>query len=129
MLSRKIISSPKVWALKVNIKLLNQHCSVADWLVDWLTDWLRHLDTQGTQGTQAGTWALKAFKGHLGNRALKAIEEHVSTPALRALGHLGNSGTWRALGHSGTQGTWALGHSGTCTIGHSRHSRHSRHFV
>ena len=134
-LSRKIRSSLKVWALKVDINLLNQHCKPADWLTDWLTDWLRHLGIQCTQGTRV--------LEHLG---LKALEGHLGTRALRALGHLDTWGTWaleghvgtqalKTLGHSGAQDTWALRHLGTRALeGHLgtravRHSRHSRHFI
>ena len=93
-----------MWALKVDINLLNQHCKSADWLADWLTDWLSHLGTQGTQG----------------NRTLKHLR-HSGTPGTRrAHGHSGYLGTWgtrRAIGHSCTQGTWALeGHLGTWAI-------------
>ena len=99
-----------MWALKVDINLLSQHCKPADWLADWLTDWLRHLCTQGTQ-------TLEHLRHYKDTWALKTLEGHVSIPTLRVLGHLVHSGTRRALGHSrhlGTWGTWALkGHFGT----------------
>ena len=83
-----------MWALKVDINLLNQHCKPADWLAGWLTDWLKHLCNQVTQGTRA-------------LKVLKALEGQISTLALRTLGH---SGTQRALGPLVTQGTRAFGH-------------------
>ena len=83
-----------MWALKVDINLLNQHCKPADWLAGWLTDWLKHLCNQITQGTRA-------------LKVLKALEGQISTLALRTLGH---SGTQRALGPLVTQGTRAFGH-------------------
>ena len=72
-LSRKIKYSLKMGAAKVDINLLNQHFTPADWLADFLTNLLRHFDSQGTQGTRAleghsGTWApkvIKALEGHL----------------------------------------------------------------
>ena len=108
-LSRKIRSSLKVWALKVDINLLNQHCKPADWLTDWLTDWLRHLGIQCTQGTRV--------LEHLG---FKALEGHLGTRALKALGHLDTWGTWALEGHVGTQALKTLGHSGTWALGHSK---------
>ena len=65
-LSRKIRYSLKMGAFKVDINLLNQYSTPADWLADFLTDLLRHFDSQGTQGT----WALEE---HLGNWALKVL--------------------------------------------------------
>ena len=108
-LSRKIRFFLKVWALKVDINLLNQHCQPADWMDEWLTDLLRHFCTKGTQGTGAlegylgtqDTWGTWALKWHLGTRTLKA------------LGHLKHSDIRRALGHSRYFGTWAIRHLGT----------------
>ena len=56
--SRKITSSLKLWALKVDINLLNQHCKPVDWMAEWLTDLLRNFGTQGTRGT----WALEELE-------------------------------------------------------------------
>ena len=98
-----------MWAIKVDINLLNQHCKpncLAGWLTNWLTEALGHSRRSRDSGTRALNW----FKGHLDTWALKALEGHVSTPTPRALGHLGHSGSRRALGHSGTQGTWVPEH-------------------
>ena len=117
-LSRKIVSFLMVWALKVDINLLNQHCKPADWLADWLTYWLRHLGAQGTQGTRAlehlrhskGTWAL-GHSMYSKNKSVLRHSGHSSTWGTLALGSLRCLGTQRALEHSNTQGTWALEHS------------------
>ena len=138
-----------MWALKVDINLLSQHCKPADWLADWLTDWLRHLCTQGTQTLEhlrhyKDTWALKTLEGHVSIPTLRVLGHLVHSGTRRALGHsrhLGNWGTWALKGHFGTRalkalgllGTWtfrhlgtrrAYGHSGTWALGHWRHSRH-----
>ena len=132
---------------KVDINLLNQNYTPADWLADWLTDLLRHFDYQGIQetrtiehlrpsrhwrhsGTQAlghsrysrhskGTWAL----GHSRNLETWALEALGHSKGTWALGHSRHLGTHRALGHSGTRalghlGTWALRHLGTWSLGH-----------
>ena len=91
-----------MWALKVDINLLNQHCKPADWLADWLTDWLADWLTEPLGHSRNSR--------HSGTRARKALEGDVGTPALKALEHLGHSGTPRALEHLGTQGTRAIGH-------------------
>ena len=102
-----------MWALEVDINLLNQHRKPADWLADWLTDWLKHLGTQGTEGTRD----LERLRQSKGTRALKVLQEHVDSPALRALWALGHSkGTWtlKTLVHLDTRGTRTLeGHLGT----------------
>ena len=105
-----------MWALKVDINLLKQHCKSTDWLADWLTDWLRHLSTQGTQGT----WVLKHLRHSKRTWVLQALERYVGTPTLRTLGTLGHSKSPRALGHSKSpralghpKSTWKLAHSGT----------------
>ena len=115
-----------MWALKVDINLLNQHCKPTDGLADWLTDWLKQFGTQRTEGTKN----LEHLRQSKGTRALNALERHVRTPALRAhcalgaLRHLGTQGI-RVLGHMTLEGhlsthaltnsksTWALDHSGT----------------
>ena len=96
-----------MWALNVDINLLNRHCKPADWPAAWLLDLLRHFGTQGTQALVRQS----PLEGHLGTRAFKA------------LGHLRHSSTRRALGHTSTQSFWALGHSGTWALGQSKGTR------
>ena len=99
--NQKIRSFLKVWAHKVDINLLNQHCKPAGWMAEWLTDWtdlLRHFVTQGIQGT----WALE---GHLDTRALMALGPLRQSGTRRALGHSRHSDIQKALGHSGTRDT------------------------
>ena len=106
-----------MWAIKVDINLLNQHCKpncLAGWLTNWLTEALGHSRRSRDSGTRALNW----FKGHLDTWALKALEYLSIIWALKTLEH---SGTWTLM-HS--KGTWAFGNSGTREIEHSRHSRH-----
>ena len=86
-----------MWALKLDINLLNQHCKQDDWLDHRLIDWLRHLGTQGAQGTQ--------------------ILEHLShSKGTRAIGHSRHlKGTWE-LGNSRHLDTWALRQLSTRTL-------------
>ena len=135
-LSRKTRSFLRVWALKIDVNLLNQHCKPADWLGHWKTDLLRLFDFQGTQGTQDtpalehwrhsnGNWALQHAK-HLrytrhskGTRALE-VSRNLDAWALEALrirGHLRHSDIRWALGHSCLK---VLGHRGTRVLRHSK---------
>ena len=105
-LSRKIKFSLKVWALNVDINLLNRHCKPADWPAEWLLDLLRHFGTQGTRALVGQS----PLEGHSGTQGIR-----------RALGRSGIQGTWafEALEHS--KGTWAHEHSkllGTWTLRH-----------
>ena len=147
-LSCKITSSLNMWALKLDINLLNQHWKAADWLADLL----RHFDSQSTQGT----WVLKHLRHSRHSGARKALGHsgtHGSqgTRTLKKLVHLGTWGTqalkgylvtwdnWdtQALeGHLGTRALKALEHSGSRkALGHSKdnwalgHSGHLRYFV
>ena len=134
LLSRKIRSSLKVWALKVDINFLNQHYKPADWMAEWLTDLLTCFGTQGTRALKhprhashsrhSSTGTLQAPKRHLGTRVLKALEGHLGTKTLMTLGNLGTWGKRTLEGHFSTQGTWALealGHlRGIWALGYSR---------
>ena len=106
-----------MWALKVDISLLNQHCKPADWLADWLTDWLRRLCTQGTQALKHSRCSkgtlVPQHSGYLDTWCTWALKWHLGTWALQALRHVRHLATQKTLLHSDTQGTWALGHSGT----------------
>ena len=121
-LSRKIRYSLKMGAFKVDINLLNQYSTPADWLADFLTYWFNlTLKALKALGHSKGTWAI----GH------SSYSRHSrGTWALKELGDLGTWGTRGALRHCGTQGTqgtrWALGPSrylGTWALEALRHSK------
>ena len=100
-------------ALKVDISLLNHHCTPTDWLADWLTYWgtsipkalkeVGHSNIWGTNGTRNRN-RNRALEEHLGSRELKELV----TWTLEGLGHSRHLGTWGTLaleGHLGNRDT------------------------
>ena len=106
-LSHKIRPSLNMRALKVDISLLNHHCTPTDWLADWLTEALRlqkHSRKSDTRTPEILT-ALAIAIAHSKSTWAVGNSRNLS------LGHSRDSGTrdtWvhEALWH--LKGTWAI---------------------